>query len=426
MLRSTLLIAAFGATTSLLFAETPASEPAPISTIDCAVLLNPTSGKVTSQQRLVVQAGKVLRIEAASGAADGFCMPGFIDLHTHLTTTFTQQSYSEGFRLNPADNAYRAQANAMKTVRAGFTTVRDLGDSDNVSVSLRNAIQQGLVVGPRIYTSTKGIGSTGGHADPTNGTNAKLMGDPGPKEGVVNSPSDGRKAVRQRYKDSADWVKITATGGVLSYAKSPDAPQFTVAEVRAIVATAKDYGLKVAAHAHGAEGMRRAVEGGVATIEHGTYITPEIIKLMKQNGTVLIPTLAAGRWVGLKSKEVGYYPDIVRPKAALVGALLQQSFAKAYAAGVPWAFGTDTGVSPHGSNAEEFLLLEQAGVPRLEALRGATLYAARVLDEEARLGCLNAGCFADVVVLPGNPLDDLSHTLKPQAVYVGGTRVAAN
>jgi imidazolonepropionase-like amidohydrolase len=356
------------------------------------------------------------------------CLPGFIDLHVHLSQESNPKSYEERFRLDDIDFGYRAIAYARRTLEAGFTTVRDL--NGEVALHLRDAINQGYVPGPRIYAAGKSIATTGGHADPTNGFSnelAHLIGPPGPTEGVVNGVDDARQAVRQRYKDGADVIKITATGGVLSYAKSADAPQFTVDEVRAVVETAKDYGYRVAAHAHGKEGMRRAIEGGVTSIEHGTFMDDEIMALMKQHGTWYVPTISAGRFVAEKAKVPGYFPEIVRPKAERVGAMIQQTFAQAYRAGVRVGFGTDQGVAPHGENAKEFLYMVEAGMPPAVALQTATWNAAQVLGV-ADLGQLAPGYRADVVAVPGNPVDDIglttrvSFVMKDGVVHVGGGR----
>ncbi|RPI14463.1 MAG: amidohydrolase family protein [Lysobacterales bacterium] len=357
---------------------------------------------------------------------DATCLPGFIDLHVHLSQESNPKSYEERFRLDDIDFGYRAIAYADRTLKAGFTTVRDL--NGEVALHLRDAINQGYVQGPRIYAAGKSIATTGGHADPTNGLSnelAHLVGPPGPTEGVVNGPDDARQAVRQRYKDGADVIKITATGGVLSYAKSADAPQFTVDEVRAVVETAKDYGYRVAAHAHGKEGIRRAIEGGVTSIEHGTFMDDEIIALMKQHGTWYVPTISAGRFVAEKAKVPGYFPEIVRPKAERVGLLIQQTFAKAYAAGVKIGFGTDQGVAPHGENAKEFIYMVEAGMPAAVALQTATYNAAEVLGA-TDLGQIASGFHADVVAVPGNPVQDVTLTtrvsfvMKDGIVHVGG------
>lgn len=338
---------------------------------------------------------------------DHTVLPGFMDMHTHLTGELSEKSYSERFFMNDADVALRAAEFARRTVMAGFTTVRDLGDRNNISVSLRDAIAKGWTVGPRIFTAAKSLATTGGHADPTNGLNAELKKDPGPKEGVINGPDDAKKAVRQRYKDGADLIKLTATGGVLSLAKSGQNPQFTEEELEAVVATAKDYGFTVAVHAHGAEGIKRAVRAGVTSIEHGTYLDDEAIELMKSRGTYYVPTISAGEWVALKAKEDGFFPDVVRPKAAKIGAQIKDTFAKAHRAGVKIAFGTDCGVSPHGTNAREFQYMVEAGMKPMDAIRSATVVAATLVGAQDRLGAIAEGFVADLVAVKGDPIADV-------------------
>ncbi|MGI2258588.1 amidohydrolase family protein [Shewanella sp. GXUN23E] len=356
---------------------------------------------------------------------DGTLMPGFIDMHTHLSSKGGKGAYMDPFTQNPADLALRAAANANITLKAGFTTVRDLGDRDNVTVSLRNAINAGLLPGPRIYTASKTLATTGGHADPTNGHKHDLMGDPGPAQGVINSPEDAYKAVRQRYKEGADLIKLTATGGVLSVAKSGENPQFTQDELQAVVRAANDYGFKVAVHAHGKEGIRRAIEAGVTTIEHGTYMDKSLFGLMKKKGVALVPTLSAGEYVAKQAKVDGFYPDIVRPKAEKIGPQIKQTFADAYKAGVLIAFGTDAGVFPHGENAGEFVLMTQAGMDELDAIKSATSVAARVLGDES-VGAVEAGRYADFVGVKGNPLEDISLLLSPAWVMKSGETVVQN
>lgn len=339
---------------------------------------------------------------------DATVMPGLMDMHVHLTGEYTSDSRLRGFVTNEADYAFMSAQYALRTLNAGFTTVRNVGDSFNVTVALKKAIERGVVPGPTIFTAAKGLSSTGGHGDPTNGWASHIMGDPGPKQGVVNSAADARKAVRQRYKDGADWIKITATGGVLSVAKSGQNPQFTDEELKEIVDTARDYGMRVAAHAHGTEGMKRAVIAGVASIEHGTYMDAEVMRLMKQNGTYYVPTVMAGNWVAEKAKIDGFFPELVRPKAAAIGPLIMETFSEAYRAGVPIVFGTDTGVSPHGDNAQEFALMVQGGMPAMEAIQSATSVAADFLGIGETHGRLQAGKVADIVAVPGNPLDDIT------------------
>lgn len=403
------------------------------STLHCGRLFDSRSGKLLGAHTVVVRGGKVAevlsgRVQPAANATaidltERTCMAGWTDLHVHMAQQSSPQSYSEGFRLDPVDFAFRSVGYAEKTLMAGFTSVRDLGGE--VAPRLRDAINQGLVRGPRIFAAGKSIATTGGHADPSNGYNsmlAHLLGPPGPTEGVINSVDDARQAVRQRYKDGSDLIKITATGGVLSYAKSADAPQFTVDEIKAVVDTARDYGYAVAAHAHGGEGMKRAVQGGVTSIEHGTEMTDEVMRLMRQHGTWYVPTISAGRFVADKAKIDGYFPEIVRPKAARIGAQIQQTAARAYRGGVKIAFGTDMGVGPHGENAREFLYMVEAGIPAAYALQSATLHAASVLGVDDQ-GTLEAGKRADIIAMPGDPLADIGNVLKVDFVMKDGAVV---
>ncbi|MBN8715607.1 amidohydrolase family protein [Thermomonas sp. S9] len=398
--------------------------------LHCGKLFDSRSGRLLGPHTVVVRDGKVAevlpgRAGATAGMtaidlADRTCMAGWTDLHVHLGSQSSPQSYSEGFRLDDVDFAFRSIGYAEKTLMAGFTSVRDLGGT--ITPHLRDAINQGLVKGPRIWAAGKSIATTGGHADPTNGYNSELshlLGPPGPTEGVINSVDDARQAVRQRYKDGSDVIKITATGGVLSYAKSGDAPQFTVEEARAIVDTARDYGYKVAAHAHGEEGMYRAVVAGVTSIEHGSYMSDRVMRLMKQKGTWYVPTLYAGRFVADKAKIDGYYPDIVRPKAARIGAQIQETAAKAYRNGVKIAFGTDMGVGPHGDNAREFAYMVEAGIPAAYALQAATIHAAEVLGVDDQ-GVVEPGKRADIIAMPGDPVADISNTMKVDFVMKDG------
>lgn len=334
-------------------------------------------------------------------------MPGLMDMHVHLTSELSPQSRLEEFTLNPTDVAMHATAFAKRTLLAGFTTVRNVGDDGMTTVSLKNAIAEGYVVGPRIYTAGRVISTTGGHGDPTGGWCEALMGDPGPKEGVINGADEARKAVRQRYKEGADLIKITATAGVLSIESSADNAQFTDEELKAIVETAKDYGFTVAAHAHGAEGILRAVRAGVTSIEHGTYMTDEIMSLMKKKGTVYVPTLMAGMTVVEMANKPGALPEVVRPKALRVGAQVEHTFRKAYKAGVPIAMGTDTGVSPHGKNAKEFELMVQYGMPAMQAIQAGTIAGARLLRQEKDLGTVEKGKIADLVAVAGDPIQDI-------------------
>ena len=335
-------------------------------------------------------------------------LPGLMDMHTHLSSSYSKNSYIRQFTLNPADYALMAAKHARLTLMAGFTTIRDLGDAHNVSIALRDAINKGDHLGPRIYTAGTSLATTGGHADPSNGWAEHLAGNPGPKEGVINSVADARKAVRQRYKEGADWIKITATGGVLSLAKNGQNPQFYADELEAIVETARDYGMQVAAHAHGSEGMQRAIEAGVKSIEHGTYMTDDIMRLMKKNKTWYVPTILAGEWVSVKAQEDGFFPEVVRPKAAAIGPLIKDTFSRAHKAGVNIVFGTDTGVSAHGDNAQEFALMVAGGMSEAEAIQSATSVAASFLGIEAELGSIESGKLADLIAVEDHPYEDIT------------------
>lgn len=347
-------------------------------------------------------------------------MPGLMDMHVHIDHESNPKRYEEGFKLNDADAALKATQYCSKTLMAGFTFVRDLGGAGGVNVSLKKAINNGYIIGPRIITTEKSIATTGGHADPTNGVRKELMGNPGPAEGVANGPDEMRKAVRQRYKNGADMIKITATGGVLSVAKDGSGPQFTMEELKALIETASDYGMHTAAHAHGAKGMKRAVLAGINSIEHGTYMTEEIMDLMIERGTFLVPTLAAGKFVAEKALIPNFYPAVVVPKALEIGPVIQETFRKAYERGVKIAFGTDTGVAYHGQNAKEFIYMTEVGMSPMEAIVSATKSASELARWTDDLGSITPGKFADIVAVKGNPLENIELLLDIPFVMKGG------
>ncbi len=388
---------------------------AEITVLECARLVDVERGRLLENQQILVEDNRIAAVGTGVDAPDDSnriqldtCLPGLMDMHVHLSGQMSRNGYIKRFQNNAADAALLANHYANITLQAGFTTVRNLGDSYNVTVSLRDAISSGVATGPRIFTAAKTIATTGGHGDPTNGFRKDLMGDPGPADGVVNNADDARQAVRQRYKDGADMIKITATGGVLSLAKSGQNPQFMTDELDAVVQAANDYGMTVAAHAHGTEGMKRAVSAGVTSIEHGTFMDDEVIKLMKERGTYYVPTISAGRFVAEKAEEDDYFPAVVRPKAASVGPQIDETFKKAYGRGVTIAFGTDAGVSPHGTNALEFVYMVEGGMPEMEAIQSSTMTAARLIGMEDQLGSISKGKFADIVAVNGNPLEDIS------------------
>ncbi|RFN59685.1 metal-dependent hydrolase family protein [Marixanthomonas ophiurae] len=381
--------------------------------LHCGKLVDVKNGEVLNDKTIIISGSKIEAIKngfiSSKNKNDKIIdlknktvLPGLIDMHVHLEGETSPNNYLKPFILNEADVAFNAAGYANKTLMAGFTTVRDLGGS-GVNVALRNAINNGKTVGPRIFTAEKSLATTGGHADPTNGRKRNLMGNPGPKEGVVNSVEDAKKAVRQRYKNGADWIKITATGGVLSVAKNSKNPQFTEEEIKAIVTTAKDYDMQVAAHAHGDEGMQRAIRAGVKTIEHGTLMSSETMELMKQNDAYLVSTISAGKYVAEKAKVEGYYPAIIVPKALEIGSQIQDMFGRAHKKGVYIAFGTDAGVFPHGENGKEFGYMVEAGMPAMKALQSATLTNAKLLGQENNIGQLQSGYIADIIAVNEDP-----------------------
>lgn len=395
----------------------------------CGTLIDGQSDEPKKNMTIVVEKDKIIAVENGfSTPANGdktvdlknrTVTPGWIDMHVHLENETRRGNVVDKFIFNQADIAFESVKYANVTLMTGFTTVRDLGGT-GVNVALRNAVNKGLVIGPRIYTAGKSIATTGGHADPTNGYRKDLMGDPGPKDGVINGPDEAYQAVRQRYKDGSDLIKITATGGVLSQAKDGANAQFTEEEVKAIVSAAKDYGFRVAAHAHGAEGIKRAIRGGVNSIEHGTFMDDEAIKLMKQYGTWYVPTITAGKSVADSAKIPGYYTDIVTPKALATGPQIQKTFAKAYKEGVKIAFGTDAGVYKHGKNWLEFTYMIEAGMKPMDAIKSATTKAADLLGESDKLGRIETGKWADIVAVDGDPLKDPQAFGKITFVMKGG------
>src|SRR3954471_18801068 len=402
--------------------------------IYCGKMIDVVNTKMLTEMSIVVDSGKITDVQKGyitQGGNDKVIdlknktvMPGLIDCHVHLEGETSPTEMLDQFRLNPADLAFHSIGYAEKTLMAGFTTVRDVGGS-GVNISLRNAINQGLVKGPRIYTAGKIISSTGGHGDPTTGLNDEFRGNPGITEGVANGVDECIKAVRERYKEGSDLIKITASGGVLSMEKDGTGAQFSIDEIKAIVQTAKDYGMKVAAHAHGAEAIRRAILAGVTSIEHGTYMNDEDIALFKQYGTYFVPTIIAGKSVADSAKKSGYYPPLIAGKALAIGPVIQGTFGKAYKAGVKIAFGTDAGVYAHGKNWMEFVYMNEAGMPALEAVKAATINGADLMGIADKTGSIEKGKWADIVAVDGDPTQDIhvmskvSFVMKEGKVYKG-------
>ena len=384
--------------------------------IYCGKLIDPKAGQVLSEMSVIVTGTTVTAVQKgyATPAGDDkvidlknrTVMPGLIDSHVHLESQFGPNQQLKGFTMNEADIAYSSTVYAKTTLMAGFTTVRDVGGT-GVNISLRNAIRSGVVIGPRMLTAGKIISSTGGHGDPTHGYREGLYADPHTTETTVDGKDACIKAVRQMYKEGADLIKITASGGVLSLEKDGSGAQFNEEELKAIVETAKDYGMPVAAHCHGATAMKRAILAGVTSIEHGTFMDDEAIALFKKYGTWYVPTIIAGKSVADSAKNPAFFPPVIRAKALAVGPIIQGTFGKAYKAGVKIAFGTDAGVYAHGKNWIEFVYMTEAGMHALEAIKCATVNGAELNGIADKAGTIEPGKWADIVAVEGDPTQDI-------------------
>jgi imidazolonepropionase-like amidohydrolase len=403
-------------------------KPAPVSVIHAGRLIDGTGSTMRERVSVIVTGNRITRVDDGWPSPPGAnvidlrtstVLPGLIDSHTHVTGEGTGNSLVRAATETPLDDAVRSTAFAKRTLEAGFTTIRNVGADGGADVALKRAIDAGIVSGPRIWTARTTLSITGGHGD-QGGLRPDLGGDATWQNGIVDSPEEAAKAVRYQHKYGADLIKFTATGGVLSINDSGDLQQFTDAEMKAIVETAHMLGMKVAAHAHGKRGMEAAIEAGVDSIEHGTYLDGETIALFKQHGTYLVPTIIAGKTVAEMAKTPGGLHPSVREKAARIGPLIQDSFRRAYAGGVKIAFGTDSGVSNHGENAREFGYMVEAGMPPMEAILSATRAAAALLGATDTVGSIQPGRFADLIAVAGDPLKDITELQRVVFVMKGG------
>lgn len=406
------------------------SAPAPVTVLKAAHLFDARSGQLTDGGVVVVQGERIVSVGAAAVPAgaktidlgDATLVPGFIDAHVHLGSElqkdFYRAFYTGMFRF-PVEQAHYAALYAGRTLRAGFTTVRNVGAGDFVDIGLRNAINAGIVPGPRMITAAHSIGSTGGHCD-NSPFPPDVVKPSGPIEGVCNGPEECRAAVRYQMKWGADVIKICASGGVLSESDPVDVPQLTPAELAAIISEAHAWKRKVAAHSHGDLAARLAIEAGVDSIEHGSFLTESTLQLMKQKGVYLVPTRLAVDTVNTLAANL---PPVIAEKARAAARAHGDMFKAALRIGVPIAFGTDSGVSPHGRNAREFALMVELGMPPAQALLSGTREAAKLLGVDAEVGTLEPGKFADIVAVRGNVLHDISTTEKPTFVMKHGAIV---
>jgi len=407
--------------------EAPAAPP-PTIVLKAAHLFDGKSGALTSPGLVVVSGQKIVAVGAGApvpaGAklidlGDATLLPGFIDAHVHLTDESSSNPYRDfyqGMLRFPVEQSFYAAKNARTTLAAGFTTVRNVGASDWIDLALRNAVNAGLVPGPRILGAAHAIGSPGGHCDqaPFPPAEIKLLT---PLEGVCSGPEQCREAVRLQMKFGADVIKICASGGVFSESDPLKVPQLTPEELRAIIGEAHTWGRKVAAHAHGDEAARLAVEAGIDSIEHGSFLSVKTLELMKQKGTYLVPTRMAAWW---SNAHADSYPPPIAAKARQLLAAHAEMFRNALRIGVPIAFGTDSAVSPHGMNAHEFQLMVDLGMPPAQALLSASREAAKLLGVDAETGSLEPNKSADIVAVPGNPLEQISVTEHPKFVMARG------
>jgi len=403
------------------------SAQTPVTVLKAARMFDGKSDQIISPGLVVISNGRIQSVggTAPSGAkvidlGDATLLPGFIDSHTHLTMDFDldyNAARLKALNRTTAESAIRSTVNARKTLMAGFTTVRDVGSSDFLDIGLRNSINNGIVPGPRMLVATHALGATGGHCDGGAGIKYGFLNhEMGPEDGVINSPDQARYAVRWNIKYGADVIKTCATGGVLSPTDAVDTPQLTQAELDALVTAAHELRRKTAAHAHGSEGARRAILAGIDSIEHGTFLDDDTLRLMKEKGTYLVPTLSVRS--GIAEAK---FPPLVREKADMAMKAQDSLVRRALAIGVKIALGTDAAVYPHGDNALEFVLMAADGMPNAQALRAGTSSAADLLGLADKIGTLENGKFADVVAVPGNPLDDIKLTQSVFFVMKDGT-----
>lgn len=425
-MKSTLLVAMlFGAAIQPASAQAPESPPIYIHAGQ--VLADPASGRVETNKTIVVRNGSVVELRdgfVGDGKVielrDSFVLPGFIDSHVHITFQSGPSSRLDAVTKSATDQAFDGVVFAERTVRAGFTTVVDLGAETQAINALRDAIASGKVKGPRIIAAG-GVAAHGGHGDAHGYRHEILELFKSPT--LCSGADDCARAVRVAIQQGADIIKTASTGGVMSNTAAGLGQQMSDEELASIVQTAHRLGRKVAAHAHGTDGVNAALRAGVDSIEHGTYLDAESIRLFKANGSYLVPTLLAGDTVKRQAETAEWMPDAVRAKARTVGPLMIDALRRAREGGVRIAFGTDSAVSAHGENAREFQLMTQAGMTPLDTIRAATVWGAAHIGLEKEIGSISPGKAADIVAVKGNPLNDVRALETMAFVMKGGVVV---
>ncbi|MEM1412657.1 MAG: amidohydrolase family protein [Pseudomonadota bacterium] len=422
--------------TAMVFGLALSTSPAQAQTavVHAGTLLAVPGERPATGQSIILDGERILRIEpgftdpaslgedvALLDFSDQFVLPGLMDMHVHLRGDLSTSRREDVLTLTAETMTLQAQVNGMKTLRAGFTTVRDLGAPPPVIYALRDAIRNGLVQGPRIYAAGSALAATGGHGD-VDGYKAELL-ELWTPDTICDGPVACRQAVRNAVKFGADWIKITATGGVLSDTGTGLNQQMTDDELVQIMETAHALGIKVAAHAHGVDGINASLRAGVDSVDHGTFLNSESVDLFLETGAYWVPTLMPGALLPAQMEGNPFFTPEITEKVKLAVSASEEGFALAYRRGVKIAFGTDSGVTPHGNNAQEFALMVSRGMSEMDAIRSATVVTAELLEVSELLGTLEAGKLADIIAVDGNPLEDITELERVEAVVKGGVLV---